>query len=152
MKKLILLNVLFSSCTLAQNHNDFIYEQIVTIDGFIGKVEFYKSSEGIYYRESCHIYAPFLKEQIMISINEKEKADLWKLSKNFNNNAFAECSGNRNVAIKSYFYFGKEKYNPECIDDKRQKENFIELNMRLRQILESKPAYRKVFYWEFIKK
>ena len=152
MKKLILLNILLSSFVFAQNYHDFMYEQIITIDGFIGKIESYDSKAGIYYRESCHIYAPPLKEQIMISLTEEEKSDLWKSRKNFGNYVFAECSNNKNVAVKSYFYFEKEKYPPKCIEDERQKIQFIDLNMTFRQILESKSEYRKVFYWEFISK
>ncbi|MCJ8154294.1 hypothetical protein MKJ01_11040 [Chryseobacterium sp. SSA4.19] len=152
MKKLILLNILLSSFASAQNYHDFMYEQVTIIDGFIGKIESYNSKTGIYCRESCHIYAPPLKEQIMISLTEEEKSDLWKTRKKFGNYVFAECSKNKNVAVKSYFYFEKEKYPPRCIENDRQKAQFIELNMTLRQILESKSEYRKVFYWEFINK
>lgn len=153
MKKLILLKFLLP-CLVFSQHKDFYYEEIVKRDGFISKIESYDSKTGIYYRVRCGLYSTPLEEKVIIPITEKEKSDLWKLRKEFGDFVFGECKHyqNEKVMLTSNFYFENEKYPPKCIENEIQKEQFIKLNIALRLFLESKPEYKKAFYWEFIKK
>lgn len=152
MKKIILICFLFPHFALSQQYKDFCYERIVAIDDFISKIESYDSKTGIYYRIRCGVYSAPSEEKVVIPITEKEKSDLWELRKEFGNFVFGECTCNKNVTLRSNFFFENEKYPPKCIETERQKEQFIKLSIGLRLLLESKPEYRKAFYWEFIKR
>lgn len=151
MKKIILFNFLFSYMIFAQQHEDFYYERIVKLDGFIVKIESYDSKTGVYNRTKCYLNDSS-KEEIIIPITKNEKNDIWKLRKEFGKFVYGECTNNKNVTLISNFYFENEKLPPKCIETNQQREQFIKLSMGLRLLLESKPEYKKAFYWEFIKK
>nr|WP_315034540.1 hypothetical protein [uncultured Chryseobacterium sp.] len=138
----------------SQQHKDFYYEEIIKRDDFISKIESYDSKTGIYYRVRCGLHSALLEEKVIIPITEKEKSDLWKLRKEFGDVILGECINyeNEKVALRSNFYFENEKYPPKCIETEIQKEQFIKLSIGLRLLLESKPEYKKAFYWEFIKR
>ncbi|AZA78982.1 hypothetical protein EG347_16405 [Chryseobacterium sp. G0186] len=153
MKKIILICYLLPHLAFSQQYKDFCYERVVAVDNFIVKIESYDSKTGIYSRIRCDINedAP-MEEKVVIPITEKEKSDLWELRKEFGDFVFGECTSNKNVTLRSNFFFENEKYPPKCIETERQKEQFIKLSIGLRLLLESKPEYRKAFYWEFIKR
>lgn len=152
MKKLILICFSLPHLALSQQYKNFHYERIVNVNDFIVKIESYDSKTGVYSRVRCNIDGPPVEEKAVIPITEKEKSDLWELRKEFGDFVFGECTNNKNVTLRSNFYFENEKYPLKCIKTEIQKEQFIKLSMGLRLLLESKPEYRKAFYWEFIKR
>ncbi|WP_291875340.1 hypothetical protein [Chryseobacterium sp.] len=151
MKKIIII-VFFPCLALSQEYEDFNYEEVRKKDCFITKIESYNSKTGLYYRASCGSYSAPFEEKVIIPLTKQEKSKIWKIKNESKKHVLEDCTIIENITIKSSFLFNNEKLTTKCVETQLEKKMFIQLNMELRLILESKPQYRKAFYWEFIKK
>lgn len=152
MKKIIFLTLLLPNVALSQKYEDFHYQEVLKGDNFITKIESYNSKTGLYYRVNCGPYSAPFEETVVIPITKQEKSKIWMMRSKSRKYVLEDCTVIEDITIKSGFYFDHEELTSKCITTQLEKERFIKLSMELRLILESKPEYRKAFYWEFIKK
>ncbi|WP_294303924.1 hypothetical protein [uncultured Chryseobacterium sp.] len=134
---------------------DFKYCYIVTerIDNTEIIITF-NSKDGVYRDLYCMNGEILDNYSVKINFTDEEKIKIIDYIKNHNINSLEYCNDISYAKLKSTFYFEIEEnktIEKKCTDSKKAYE-IKELQGIFFNIIRSKEEYKKVFYWEFIKK
>lgn len=159
MKKNVgFLLLLLINCTSITRNYDFKYQSRLFSEKNIFEEVNYDSKLGEYkLKEKENFTNKFSIKTIQIKLNNIEKKEIYKLYKSLRPIKLYNCfydTDNGEILEKTFISFYSKNNSIDSLKCNNFKENkkIQLLNTVILDKIKSKNEYRKVFYWEFIKK
>ncbi|UZT97645.1 hypothetical protein ODZ84_21115 [Chryseobacterium fluminis] len=161
---LLVIIISFFECKSQEINNkfdqgiDFKYSRIYYKDATVIESNIYDSSTGLYkYNENNFGFGKDKNVSTIIKLKEKELRSIYQSYLSLNPKYLSEYIYKEGKLLyKSTIEFktrqDKMLNNNDCSDDKNDQERYAELETLVYRLIVNSPAYKKCFYWEFIKK
>ena len=147
MRKTLILIIFFciNSCsTVSNKKHDFYFNFISYKEGKISQTYLYDNFSGI-------LIKSYPDSKITIKMTDEEIQRIYNLYKRLGlkNRPYCSIIDNNKSGFKINITVKNIISDNNCINDQKYEDKYLEIYIKIREILKNKAEYQKVFPWEF---